>query len=216
MVKINKLNFAQHLFDGLYSIANVFGNTGNNETTNGPGRLDALALRKDWEVIGNDLRLVLQREYIERNALMEGDRSDEVPNLPQKEFTREELIEILRNNGLLISPVKIRQVSVSMETEFSGPIPAPHILAEYDKILPGCANRIITAFEVQYQHRMKIDKANFRWGGVLVLCCLGVTGWMGAIGHTILAGTIGTTTVVSLATIYFLGKRKSEQKVKSK
>jgi hypothetical protein len=53
-------------------------------------------------------------------------------------------------------------------------------------------------------------------GGFIVVLSLGICAWMGFLGHTVLAGTIGTTTVVSLATIYFLGKRSQTSNLNSK
>jgi uncharacterized membrane protein len=41
---------------------------------------------------------------------------------------------------------------------FAGPLPHPTILAEYDKILHGAANRIITMAENQQGHRHHLEK----------------------------------------------------------
>jgi len=40
---------------------------------------------------------------------------------------------------------------------FSGPIPPPHILAEYENILPGAADRILAMSEKQSNHRQNLE-----------------------------------------------------------
>ncbi|HEY3570066.1 MAG TPA: DUF2335 domain-containing protein [Thermoanaerobaculia bacterium] len=45
------------------------------------------------------------------------------------------------------------------ETEFfEGPLPHPGILAEYDRICPGAASRILAMAESQSQHRQELEK----------------------------------------------------------
>lgn len=43
-------------------------------------------------------------------------------------------------------------------TVYSGPIPPPSHFLEYEKVLPGLANRIMTQSESQSAHRIKIEK----------------------------------------------------------
>lgn len=45
---------------------------------------------------------------------------------------------------------------------YRGPIPPPEMLAEYDKILPGLANRIVEAWEAQFQHRKDLENSTTR------------------------------------------------------
>ena len=40
---------------------------------------------------------------------------------------------------------------------FSGPLPPPNILAGYDQVLPGAADRIITMAEKQLVHRQSLE-----------------------------------------------------------
>lgn len=135
--------------------------------------------------------------------------------------------ETIPRNDLSERPDEIVEHAVTIATKFSGPIPHPQILEAYERILPGSADRLITAFENQYKHRMLLeDRTNksqlFQsgagqvMGGLTVFCCLGITAWMGFLGHDTLAGVIATTTVVSLATIYFLGKRADDSHEKSR
>lgn len=53
-------------------------------------------------------------------------------------------------------------------------------------------------------------------GGIIVFSCLGISAWMGYLGNTVVATAVGTTTVIGLATIYYLGKRVVQSSLDSK
>jgi uncharacterized membrane protein len=44
-----------------------------------------------------------------------------------------------------------------IQSEFSGPLPPPAILAQYDRVVPGAAERIITMAEEQSRHRRPME-----------------------------------------------------------
>lgn len=48
--------------------------------------------------------------------------------------------------------------SVTQTATYEGPIPPPGILEEYDRILPGLADRIVQQWERQTIHRIEIEK----------------------------------------------------------
>jgi uncharacterized membrane protein len=50
--------------------------------------------------------------------------------------------------------LRISQVS----QEFSGPVPPPGLLAQYDKIIPGAAERILKMAENNSEHLINLDK----------------------------------------------------------
>src|SRR5690349_12341887 len=75
-------------------------------------------------------------------------------------------------------------------TSFSGPLPPPQILEEYDRIAPGSAGRIIAMAEKQADHRRRMetqivssDITNSRVG----LICGLVIGLGGLVAATIIA-----------------------------
>jgi uncharacterized membrane protein len=47
---------------------------------------------------------------------------------------------------------------LKIERYESGPLPSPIILGQYEKILPGAADRIVGIFEEQARHRMSLEK----------------------------------------------------------
>lgn len=61
-----------------------------------------------------------------------------------------------------ITPAKTaerRQIISATKTEFySGPLPKPEYLAQYDNIVPGAADRILTMVESQQTHRMGLEQ----------------------------------------------------------
>lgn len=107
------------------------------------------------------------------------------------------------------------QVIVSQQTQFSGPIPHPDVLREYDKIIPGAAERIVAMAEREQEHRHAIEtKANnaswsiAKWGQiiafilVLLLLCAGV--FFALQGFEVLSITIFSVTIISIASIFAL------------
>lgn len=54
------------------------------------------------------------------------------------------------------TPSAMMMHSLSVE-QYSGPLPPPQMLADFDLVLPGSAERILKMVENQAQHRMKIE-----------------------------------------------------------
>ena len=54
-----------------------------------------------------------------------------------------------------LSAVEARVVGLSQS--FSGPLPPPAILKQYDEICPGCAERMIVMFENEANHRRQLE-----------------------------------------------------------
>ena len=52
----------------------------------------------------------------------------------------------------------IRAMVVMHSESFSGPIPPPSILKEYEEMQPGAADRILKMAENQAEHRMELEK----------------------------------------------------------
>lgn len=54
----------------------------------------------------------------------------------------------------------VKAISIVQQEVFSGPIPHPRLLAEYEKLQPGSMDRFMTMAEKQQDHRMELeDKA---------------------------------------------------------
>jgi uncharacterized membrane protein len=72
---------------------------------------------------------------------------------PISEKIQREIEKSDETNGDLVRKVAGVVLSIVQEDSFSGPLPHPKHLAEYDRVLPGAANRIIAMAEKEQEHR---------------------------------------------------------------
>lgn len=133
---------------------------------------------------------------------------EEMPKMP------EEAVKVISN-----LPEEDRNVVVAAvkKVSFSGPVPPPELLARYESISPGMADRLVKMAESQMNHRIETEKCVVKGslkqetlgkiiGGVLAVVCVGATVVLGLNGHDSLAKLIGTTTVISIVSIYVIGQ----------
>ena len=117
-------------------------------------------------------------------------------------------------------PAESEQQIIYQETTFGGPIPAPVILEQYEKLLPGSADRILAMAENESRHQKEIEmsaitlqaKENRRgqYFGVIVTALAFVTASVALfLDHPAAASVIGGTTVVGLAAAFIAGKKQA-------
>ena len=106
----------------------------------------------------------------------------------------------------------------SQEFSFSGPLPPPQVLAQYEKILPGSAEKIMDNAARQSQHRMDLenkvvhsDVSNSRLGLIFGLI-MGLAGFTAAVlvarfGKETASSIIGGGTLVALVGSFIYGSR---------
>jgi len=105
-------------------------------------------------------------------------------------------------------------------TVHQGPLPDPDSLERYNRTITDGANRIMTMAEEQAKHRQAMEALmvnsavdakkrgqHMAFGLVLFLSLLGA--YLGAGGHDWLAGTVFTSTIIAVVTV-FLGKKRKE------
>jgi len=109
-----------------------------------------------------------------------------------------------------------RQLVALQAEHFSGPLPSPKQLADYDAVYPGAAEIIIKAFVDQGQHRMGLEQFVIHEGskrsnkglvygaGVSVVAIAGSVA-LGYFGMQAAASVVGGSTVVALATCFVTG-----------
>lgn len=110
---------------------------------------------------------------------------------------------------------------------FSGPLPHPSILAEYDRFSPGIADRIVTMAEEQAAHRRHLEKVVIEGdsGRAWLGLCFGTLVALSAIGGgvaVILKGQpiVGLTAIVTQASaaagvfVYAYRTRRKEREEK--
>ncbi|MBI1901554.1 MAG: DUF2335 domain-containing protein [Planctomycetia bacterium] len=119
-------------------------------------------------------------------------------------------------------------VQVTQHAEFfSGPIPHPALLREYDAIDPGRARKILDLFEEQSRHRMALEKtvvasdvvrswAGLVCGFVISLAALAVAGWLVYLGHATSGAVLAGFDLASLVGTFVYGtysrRREREHK----
>jgi uncharacterized membrane protein len=102
---------------------------------------------------------------------------------------------------------------------FIGPIPPPKVMADYESLLPGSADRILCMAEKQQEHRMELEKQavsselkqNKRgqiFGFIVFLFSLGAGIVFAIKGMVALATTFLTVTMVSIIAIFVIGRRE--------
>jgi len=61
-------------------------------------------------------------------------------------------------NEIARRPPQNGQITQIAASFYQGPLPAPQILDQYDKIVPGAAERLISLWERQVEHRQELEK----------------------------------------------------------
>ena len=100
---------------------------------------------------------------------------------------------------------------------FSGPLPPPLAVREYDDIIPGGAERILVMAEKEQSHRheneslisketMKLRGKGQNFALFISLAVLATAIYFGSIGQGTIAAVIVTIDIVALASIFHFGK----------
>lgn len=146
------------------------------------------------------------------------DRTDALSSI-QREPSGDELNEVLDT----LNPYQ-RKIILQQIQSFSGPIPHPELLAGYERVQPGLAERIVSMAEKEQAAQLECDKAYVegpikatrrgQWMGfvIAILFALASTA-LGILGKTAVAITLGGGTLVTLVTIFVTNRPvRSEKK----
>ena len=137
------------------------------------------------------------------------------------------------------SPDTPGQSVAVLATSWTGPLPPPDILQQYDAVVPGAANRILMMAENLRQHRIDMMKAasdredkalslvdktlsgdasrsklGLWLGFVVVLVCIGTAAWLASTGKTVFGLVFFLTPLAGLAGVFVYGTqaRKAERR----
>jgi uncharacterized membrane protein len=113
--------------------------------------------------------------------------------------------------GAIISKLTTSQVS------YSGPIPPPHFMREFNEIIPNGADRILAMAEKQLDHRILLESRALKsgilrsWGGLVAGFVIGMTaicfGGTALLQGQALGGyALCLTGIASLVGVFVLGK----------
>ncbi len=112
-----------------------------------------------------------------------------------------------QNNGSIIT---------QQSRFYAGPLPHPDILKKFDEIIPGAADRIISQFESQSEHRRFLEK-RFSFHEIIKsyigIACGFIIGagsvsggiWLAVQGNDILASVIGGGGIIGLVAVFVYG-----------
>lgn len=122
-------------------------------------------------------------------------------------------------------PEQQRKIVLSSMTvqHYEGPIPHPAMMKEYEEFIPGSADRIfkMTEDEQKFQHNTikKLSNASIIQkflglilGVILLFYIVIMVKDLALAGHDAVAGSIGTVTIIGLATIFVLNKVPKDKK----
>jgi uncharacterized membrane protein len=151
--------------------------------------------------------------------------SPATPPSPQITIPAELLTQL---SGLVHAQV-MEVTSRTSSTRFSGPIPPPEVLAGYEQVLAGSADRIITMAEKQASHRQSMEsvvikgdsRRSDRGLNLAFVLCMTTTllAFVAALmGHEWFGGAIITGSLGSIAALFVYGHRmrKAEREEKAK
>lgn len=107
---------------------------------------------------------------------------------------------------------------VSIQKSHSGPLPDPESLIQYNSVIPDGADRIMKMAENQQSHRINIEnkvitsqqsqsKLGQVFGLIIGVVGIGCGTFLAAIGATTVGGIIAGGTVVSLVSVFVIGKK---------
>ncbi len=154
-------------------------------------------------------------------------QKSELRSQKQEEPAEETYLDIIDDPEKLNKTSKEEIVRLAAQF-YSGPIPPPQMMAEYEKALPGAADRIIKMAEKQEEHRHYLEKktvdSESRDSLLGILSAVFISIVILGAGTTIIIVVPGTTGAISggllnlfgIATVIgkFLGNSKNEQQAK--
>lgn len=123
------------------------------------------------------------------------------------------------------SSITAQRTEVQFES-YSGPLPHPAILQQYESIYPGAAKEIFAAVATQAAHRQHLEKVVVESGVrrsycglaaalIVTLSFLGASTWLIHGGHDIAGTTLGSIDLVALVSVFLIGgKAVKEERIK--
>lgn len=101
---------------------------------------------------------------------------------------------------------------------FSGPLPPPAVLRQYNEIQPDFAERLLRLTETEAEHRRQVTTRAQRddaietvlgqvFALIVSLAAFGTAAWLGFLGHPAAASVIGGSAIVGLVGAFIAGRQ---------
>jgi uncharacterized membrane protein len=134
-------------------------------------------------------------------------------NLPEAE--QKELLEVFAN------------CSIAVHKSFCGPLPSPEALEDYNRVVPGLADRIVSMTEGQQKHRMTLEssmatsqqKQSQRgqiFAFLLTILLITCGGILAFTNHTAAGVTIFSTTIIGVAATFIANQVRQASELSRK
>jgi len=130
-----------------------------------------------------------------------------------REHAAEKRAELVKRPPNSADPPR-RNLMVLEARAHSGPLPDPRTIQEYENVLPGAAERIVSMGEREQKHRHRCDIWEGVYGFFGMMCGfgIGILGlvadvYLGSHGQPVLGGTVVTVTLGTLATAFIVGRK---------
>lgn len=109
---------------------------------------------------------------------------------------------------------------------WSAPLPPPDLLKQYNEVFPGCAERIVAMAESQSSHRQQVEskviagnvtsQTTGLWLGFILALIVILSGaWLVYTGHVAWGAAFAGFPLVSLVSVFVLGKRQQTKQLES-
>ncbi|MFI3197143.1 MAG: DUF2335 domain-containing protein [Methylococcaceae bacterium] len=119
------------------------------------------------------------------------------------------------------SPIGLLNVVKAVSQQFSGPIPPPHILGDYDKVQEGFAERIIAMAEKEQGHRhdieyqalsseISIQKRGQIFALIVSMIILGGSMLLIYSGKEISGSVLAGSSLIGLAYLFITGRKSDD------
>jgi uncharacterized membrane protein len=130
------------------------------------------------------------------------------------------------NNNTPHNIMQKQQVVVARQ-EFSGPLPHPSVLAEYEHVYPGSAKMIFDRFEKQSDHRMFLEKTVVQnrekqsnrgqlFAFIIALALIVFAAFALYLEYPKIAATICSVTLIGVVTVFIKGKVDQKNSIQEK
>lgn len=120
-----------------------------------------------------------------------------------------------------------QQLQMTQSISFSGPLPPPNLLKQYNDVVPNGAERLMKMAETQQAHRQDLEKTVIKgnvqsesrgqyMGLFISIAVIAAGTYLAAIGKQITGGILVGVDVVALASVFVLGKQRQQKELSKK
>lgn len=133
----------------------------------------------------------------------------------------------LDNKSKTANIVSVTRSLITTHESFKGPLPSPKQMSEYEAIIPGSADRILSMAEKQLSHRITMEEdvisRQVKQSGkgqvfAFIICILLIllAGWCILNNAKWIAGLIVGITMISVIGLFVTGKHKIRENLRQK